>query len=99
MSVLLMVCGTCGSTKVLADAFAEWNVSNQQWELQNTFDKGAYCEGKCDGETRIEEIDLTQHYPRSVYEDAVARHGVTLDYASWATEQYDEDHPDEGIEP
>jgi hypothetical protein len=53
-----MVCSTCGSERVLADAFARWNYENQEWELQNTFDKGSYCEGECDGECRIEEIEV-----------------------------------------
>lgn len=55
---LKMVCSTCGSDKVLADAFAHWNVEEQQWELQNTFDKGSYCEGACDGPCRIDEVEI-----------------------------------------
>jgi hypothetical protein len=35
------VCSDCGSDDVLADAYAEWDVVEQQWSLQNTFDKGA----------------------------------------------------------
>lgn len=42
------VCRTCGSTKVLFDAFAEWDHEKQELVLQNTFDD-AVCEGKCDG--------------------------------------------------
>lgn len=48
-----MVCSTCGSDDVLCDAYATWNYHDQEWELSNCFDKGAYC-NKCDGETRIE---------------------------------------------
>jgi hypothetical protein len=47
-----MVCEICGSDDVLADAYAEWNVETQEWELQNTFDKGSWCNA-CDGECRI----------------------------------------------
>lgn len=49
-----MVCSQCGSEEVLADAYAQWNVGSQQWEIVETFEKGAYC-SKCDSETRIEE--------------------------------------------
>lgn len=50
-----MVCSTCGSEDVYADAYAEWDVANQCWKVANTFDKGAHC-GACDGETRIDEV-------------------------------------------
>ena len=52
-----MVCSRCGSDDVLADAYAEWDVETQAWEVAQTFDKGGYC-NKCDGETRIEEQPL-----------------------------------------
>lgn len=52
-----MVCGTCGSADVQADAYASWNPDTQKWELVTTFDKGAVCE-PCEGETRIEEMPL-----------------------------------------
>jgi hypothetical protein len=50
------VCGNCGSSDVLADAYASWNSETQDWELSNTFDKGAHCES-CDGETSLDWID------------------------------------------
>jgi hypothetical protein len=49
-----MVCAHCGSGDVRADAYVEWDVEAQKWEVAQTFEKGAYC-SKCDGETRIEE--------------------------------------------
>jgi hypothetical protein len=49
-----MVCSHCGAEEVLADAYAQWDVEEQAWEIVETFDKGAYC-SKCDAETRIEE--------------------------------------------
>jgi hypothetical protein len=49
-----MVCSHCGSDDVRADAYAEWDVESQKWEIAQTFEKGAYC-NECDGETRIEE--------------------------------------------
>ena len=51
------VCHTCGSVNVLCDAYAEWNVRKQTWEIANTFDKGAYC-NDCDGETRIDMVPV-----------------------------------------
>ena len=51
---LLMVCRTCGGENVRADAYATWNVEAQQWECDQTFDKGAYCDD-CDDETTIVE--------------------------------------------
>lgn len=51
------VCSTCGSTNVLADAWAEWCEIEQKWELQNVFD-AAHCED-CDGETSIDDEELT----------------------------------------
>ena len=53
-----MVCAHCGSDDVRADAYAEWDVEAQKWEIAQTFEKGAYCD-KCDGETRIEEEPLS----------------------------------------
>ena len=50
------VCGTCGSTDVLRDAFVEWDEVEQAWVIQNTFD-AAYCE-TCEGETDIEDITI-----------------------------------------
>jgi len=41
----------------MADAYAAWNIERQEWELVNTFDKGAVCDD-CDGETRIKEREL-----------------------------------------
>ena len=53
-----MVCAHCGSDDVRADAYAEWDVEAQKWEIAQTFEKGAYC-NKCDGETRIEEQSIS----------------------------------------
>jgi hypothetical protein len=47
------VCTHCGSTEVLVDAFAEWDVQAQKWELSQAFEEGqAYCSA-CDGEASI----------------------------------------------
>jgi hypothetical protein len=44
-------CSTCGGENIVVDAWAEWNVETQRWELGATFDHSV-CED-CDGETRI----------------------------------------------
>lgn len=50
---MTMVCAHCGSDNVRRDAFAEWDIDNQDWVLSHTFDD-AYCEA-CEGETSIDE--------------------------------------------
>ena len=48
-------CSKCKSTDILADAWAEWNIETQSWELQNVFEySGGHCNA-CDGPTRLEE--------------------------------------------
>jgi hypothetical protein len=51
-----MVCNSCGSDEVSRDAWADWDVKNQQWVLGSVFDYG-HCH-KCDGETRLIEVEL-----------------------------------------
>lgn len=46
------VCSECKSADVMADAYASWNREHGCWELDNTFDKGAYC-NHCAGETSL----------------------------------------------
>lgn len=46
-----MCCATCGGENVKRDAWAEWNVELQMWELGQFFDHAA-CDD-CGGETRI----------------------------------------------
>jgi hypothetical protein len=48
-----IVCSHCGSEDVRADAYAQWDVDSQSWEIAQVFEKGAFC-SQCDGETRIE---------------------------------------------
>ena len=52
-----MVCAHCGGTNVMRDAWADWNEDTQDWELGNVYD-AAHCDD-CDGETRIEEEEIT----------------------------------------
>jgi ribosomal protein L37AE/L43A len=59
-----MVCGRCGSEEVRRDAWAVWDVDEQEWVLQNVFDY-AICESEtCNGnETRIEEDPVDDPSP------------------------------------
>lgn len=50
------VCAYCGSSKVLLDAWAEWDTAAQEWVLSST-STTEFCE-KCDGETRLTEVEL-----------------------------------------
>lgn len=49
------VCTTCDSDNVMADAFASWDVDEQQWELANSFDD-MYCEA-CDMSCKVKWIE------------------------------------------
>lgn len=55
-----MICGHCGSNRVLRDAYAEWDFARQEWVLQNVFDYAVCCSKDCDGnETSIKEEEET----------------------------------------
>lgn len=68
MTQIRIVCAECGSDDVRRDAFAEWSVENQEWELAAVLDQG-YCE-TCGGEADLEEEEIpddpltTQHAQR-----------------------------------
>lgn len=47
-----MVCGNCGSQNVMRDAWAVWDVANQEWVLGAVFDY-TYCDD-CDGGATLE---------------------------------------------
>lgn len=44
-------CRTCGSERVVKDAWACWNSETGLWELEAVFDQ-EFCH-QCDGETRL----------------------------------------------
>ena len=44
-------CQTCGSERVVKDAWACWNPESGLWELENVFDD-AHCH-QCEGETKL----------------------------------------------
>jgi hypothetical protein len=51
-----MVCETCGSEDVMHDAWAVWDVEEQNWVLGSTFDY-MHCDD-CEGETHILEVSI-----------------------------------------
>lgn len=51
-----IVCGTCGSTEVVRDAWAAWDEDTQQWVLENVFDE-AYCH-ECEDTRQLAEQPL-----------------------------------------
>lgn len=52
-------CRTCGSERVVKDAWACWNPDSGMWELEQEFDD-AHCH-QCEGETKI--VWSHQDYP------------------------------------
>lgn len=80
-----MVCRRCGSNRVLRDAWAEWSIEHQVWELQNVFDH-AVCESRtCDGnETSIDMVEITQGE-----DDAGTAENQGTDQASSSREEVD----------
>jgi len=76
-----MVCRTCGSNRVLRDAWAEWDVEKQDWVLQNVFDN-SFCE-VCDCETGIDMVELTELYPLKDWWHEVINGDTQRSYEEW----------------
>jgi hypothetical protein len=57
MAKINIVCRTCGSSQVMRDAWAEWVIETQTWELKTVFDQG-HCDD-CGGEASLDEVELT----------------------------------------
>lgn len=53
---IAIICGTCGSDEVSRDAWANWNIRQQEWVLGDVFDYG-HCH-RCDSESRLIEVEL-----------------------------------------
>ena len=51
------LCERCGSDLVTLDAWAEWNVEEQDWVLGATYDH-TFCH-ECEAETPLVEAELT----------------------------------------
>lgn len=54
---ITFLCEKCGSDLVTRDAWAEWNVEQQDWVLGDAFDY-TFCH-KCEAETNMVEVELT----------------------------------------
>lgn len=68
-----MACSHCGSRDVRADAYAEWDVDGQTWELSTTFDNKV-CED-CGGEASLDEVYADEDVPWSLADlEAELRH-------------------------
>lgn len=52
------ICNVCGSDDVTRDAWAAWDVKEQDWVLGAAFDY-AYCH-RCENETHLDEVALTR---------------------------------------
>lgn len=50
------LCNKCGGSTVTRDAWAEWNVEEQEWQLGAAYDY-AFCHD-CQEETRLVEVEL-----------------------------------------
>ena len=66
-----IVCSKCQSKNVMRDAWAVWDVESQEWILGNVFDQG-FCDD-CDGESRLDEVDLTAEEEAEIEEEAQTR--------------------------
>lgn len=52
------VCRECESDEVVADASAIWRADLQEWQVNDTYDKGGWCE-HCGGQDiRFDWIDI-----------------------------------------
>lgn len=58
MSPTVFICKECGSSAVVIDATAQWNIEEQCWELAGTFD-ASWCD-HCGQEVHIEEVPLDE---------------------------------------
>ena len=52
------VCRTCGSENVVCDAWAKWNRTTQEWELDQSFDD-TFCRD-CDTNQKVEWKPITE---------------------------------------
>ena len=52
------VCETCGSEEVFIDAYADWDVDTQSWELCATYDE-SWC-AVCDSGTNIIDQEIKE---------------------------------------
>ncbi len=60
----IMKCKHCNSASVMRDAWAQWDVDDQDWVLGSVFDQ-AYCNA-CSGETTLVEEEVQGESPNAV---------------------------------
>lgn len=53
-----MICIHCKGENVLLDAWASWDIENQEWVLESVYDH-AHCHD-CEGETTIQETEVEE---------------------------------------
>lgn len=53
---LTYICGDCGSTNVISDARARWNVRQQTWIVEGHYDSAECLD--CEQEAKLIEVDL-----------------------------------------
>lgn len=56
-----IICGTCGGTNVMRDAWAVWDTRSQEWILGAVFDAG-HCDD-CETERTLEERPIDDDQP------------------------------------
>ena len=56
MMAVEYVCSLCGGNSVTRDAWAEWDLEEQDWVLGTVYDY-AFCHD-CQKETRLKEVSL-----------------------------------------
>ena len=54
-----IICRDCGGNNVCRDAWAVWDIDEQDWVLGAVFDDG-HCED-CECGARLEEVELSPH--------------------------------------
>lgn len=84
---LHMICATCGSTEVRADAYAEWDVETQDWVLRSVFDQKV-CEA-CESESSLLEIDEAEHLEIAGYGMVNVEDGARIAQANETPDFYD----------
>ena len=90
-TIVKPVCSLCGSDNIHTDAYAEWDIDNQKWDLSSTFDNTdcADCGNECSiewVETTLTEIDT--RYPECEKLRSVApKSQIIGEFLDWLMEQ------------
>lgn len=60
MTRIIYACAECGSTNVLKDAYACWDVSTQDWVLSSTYDSNT-CDDCGEHDISLVEIEADEN--------------------------------------